>query len=222
MNQGIRNTIAREPERFLAYNNGITLTAESVGLCVDRGGTAITNLEGLQIVNGGQTTASLLATARGRADLSQVNVAAKLIEIESGDSHDELVRSVSRYANSQNGYPRRTSRPMTPSTWGSRNSPEPRGHRPLWEPSGRRDGSTNVRAVSIRWRGGGGGHAGKTQDIPGRASHRAAFLKDRHRQFESTWDQRPDVVSRGAQKNFSDFMIRLEERERVGAGPCLL
>ena len=70
-------------------------------------------------------------------------------------------------------------------------------------------------ARSVSGGAGGGGHAGKTQDILGRASHQAAFLKDRHCQFESTWDQRPDVVSRGAQKNFSDFMIRLEERERV-------
>ena len=66
------------------------------------GASAITRLEGLQIVNGGQTTASLLAANRGRADLSQVYVAAKLIEIESGSVQDELVRNVSRYANSQN------------------------------------------------------------------------------------------------------------------------
>ena len=62
------------------------------------GGRAITRLDGLQIVNGGQTTASLLATERGRADLSEVYVAAKLIEIEPGEVHDELVRDVSRYA----------------------------------------------------------------------------------------------------------------------------
>ena len=102
VNRGIRDTISREPERFLAYNNGITMTAESVGLSHSDGGSAITRLEGLQIVNGGQTTASLLATERGRADLSQVHVAAKLIEINSGTVHDELVRNVSRYANSQN------------------------------------------------------------------------------------------------------------------------
>ena len=102
VNRGIRDTIAREPERFLAYNNGITLTAQAVELCDFQGGRAIARLDGLQIVNGGQTTASLLATDRGRADLSQVSVAAKLIEVEVGDVHDELVRNVSRYANSQN------------------------------------------------------------------------------------------------------------------------
>ena len=102
MNRGIRDTIAREPERFLAYNNGVTLTAEAVHLTDTGDGRAITRLDGLQIVNGGQTTASLLATERGRADLSEVYVAAKLIEIEAGEVHDELVRDVSRYANSQN------------------------------------------------------------------------------------------------------------------------
>ena len=69
---------------------------------MSRAAGAVARLEGLQIVNGGQTTASLLATERGRADLDQVHVAAKLIEIEAGDVHDELVRNVSRYANSQN------------------------------------------------------------------------------------------------------------------------
>ena len=102
VNRGIRDTLAREPERFLAYNNGITLTAETVDLNDNGGGRAVTRLGGLQIVNGGQTTASLLATDRGRADLSQVHVAAKLIEIAEGEVHDELVRNVSRYANSQN------------------------------------------------------------------------------------------------------------------------
>ena len=65
VNRDIRDTIIREPERFLAYNNGITLTAESVELDSDSGMIAITRLDGLQIVNGGQTTASLLATGRG-------------------------------------------------------------------------------------------------------------------------------------------------------------
>ena len=102
VNRGIRDTIEREPERFLAYNNGITMTAETVELRDVGRSRAIARLNGLQIVNGGQTTASLLATNRGRADLSQVYVAAKLIEVEAGDVHDELVRNVSRYANSQN------------------------------------------------------------------------------------------------------------------------
>ena len=69
VNSGIRQTIATEPERFLAYNNGITLTAETVELCDVGGSRVVARLNGLQIVNGGQTTASLLAADRGRADL---------------------------------------------------------------------------------------------------------------------------------------------------------
>jgi hypothetical protein len=76
VNRGIRDTISREPERFLAYNNGITLTGEGVHLTGEGAAIAISRIDGLQIVNGGQTTASLLATNRGRADLSEVYVAA--------------------------------------------------------------------------------------------------------------------------------------------------
>ena len=33
--------------------------------------------------------------------------------------------------------------------------------------------------------------------------------------FENTWDQLPHIVSRGAQKNFSDYMIRRSDRQPV-------
>ncbi len=60
VNRGIQETIRDEPGRFLAYNNGISMTAASVDV-VDApgGGRAIATIYDLQIVNGGQTTASL-------------------------------------------------------------------------------------------------------------------------------------------------------------------
>ena len=60
VNSGLRTTILQAPNRFLAYNNGLVTTVD--GHRSDRtgaGGLAIRNLRGLQIVNGGQTTASL-------------------------------------------------------------------------------------------------------------------------------------------------------------------
>ena len=44
---------------------------------------------------------------------------------------------------------------------------------------------------------------------------RQRFNKTDLAKFENTWDQLPHIVSRGAQKNFSDFTIRLDERGRV-------
>ena len=60
MNAGLRRTILDEPRRFLAYNNGIVATADQIDVEADRNGMlGITMMRGLQIVNGGQTTASL-------------------------------------------------------------------------------------------------------------------------------------------------------------------
>ena len=63
-NKGIRDTIRTKPQMFLPYNNGITATAESVETKLVDGQTVITRLNDFQIVNGGQTTASLYHTQK--------------------------------------------------------------------------------------------------------------------------------------------------------------
>ena len=215
VNRGIRDTIAREPERFLAYNNGITLTAETVELCDNGGGSAVTRLDGLQIVNGGQTTASLLATDRGRADLSQVHVAAKLIEIAEVEVHEELVRNVSRYANSQNR--------ISEADFSSNDPFHVRIEelsRTIWAPA---VGGSQRQSKWFYERARGqyqDAKASETTPARRRAFSaenptRQRFTKTDLAKFENTWDQLPHIVSRGAQKNFSDYMIRLGERDQT-------
>jgi len=103
VNKGINETVRREPSRFLAYNNGISATATNVATVPAADGTLrISAITGLQIVNGGQTTASLHhAWKRDGADLSRVTVPAKITVVQDG-LLDELVPRISRYANSQN------------------------------------------------------------------------------------------------------------------------
>lgn len=57
VNRGIRETIIKSPENFFTYNNGIAVVARSVRFSVD--GTKIVHMRDPQIINGGQTTASL-------------------------------------------------------------------------------------------------------------------------------------------------------------------
>ena len=217
VNRGIRDTILREPERFLAYNNGITLTAESVELRHEDGGRWITRLEGLQVVNGGQTTASMLATNRGRADLSQVHVAAKLIEIASGSVHDELVRSVSRYANSQNQISEADFSANDPfhvsieefsrTTWTPPTEGTQRQTKWFYERArGQYQDSKSSETTPARRRA-------FALENP----TKQRFTKTDLAKFENTWDQMPHIVSRGAQKNFSDYMISLARREQGAA-----
>lgn len=100
INKGIRKTIKTEPEYFFSYNNGLTATASDVEY--DKSKQIITKINNLQIVNGGQTTASLLMTQKkDKADLSKIQVQLKLNVVSDAKS-DELISNISRFANSQN------------------------------------------------------------------------------------------------------------------------
>ncbi|MGM1063672.1 AIPR family protein [Saccharothrix sp. Mg75] len=101
VNKGIAKTIAEQPGKFLAFNNGISATARAADLEQASNGLLLRGLTELQIVNGGQTTASLHHAARKGIDLSQVTVPAKITLIPD-DRLDSMVPEISRYANSQN------------------------------------------------------------------------------------------------------------------------
>ena len=88
---------------FLAYNNGISVTAESVTLERDENGKpSIRSIRDMQIVNGGQTTASIFSAMKSGIDLSDVHVQMKISVISSPDDMDEIVPLISKYANTQN------------------------------------------------------------------------------------------------------------------------
>jgi AIPR protein len=102
VNKGIRVTILNEPQMFFAYNNGITATAQKVETRIANGGLQIVRITDLQIVNGGQTTASLFHTQRrDKADVSGVFVQMKLSVIDSEQS-EMVIPRISEYANTQN------------------------------------------------------------------------------------------------------------------------
>lgn len=102
VNKGIRGTVLNEKSRFFTYNNGISTTAKAVTVITDPiYGKLITEFDDLQIINGGQTTATLAATnIRNNADLSGIYVQMKLTVLK--DADPELIRNIAKYANSQN------------------------------------------------------------------------------------------------------------------------
>lgn len=103
VNRGIQRTLKEEPEKFLAFNNGLTTTATGIEVHESAGGPRITAIHNWQIVNGGQTTASIAHFLRGQsgAALEDVYVPMKLVTVDR-ENASELVSSISRYANSQN------------------------------------------------------------------------------------------------------------------------
>ncbi len=103
INKGIRNTILNEPHMFLAFNNGLAATAEEIEIKNLHGGKFIKKIKDFQIVNGGQTTASIFHTfKKDKADISEINVQVKFSVIKNRNNFSEIVSRISEYANTQN------------------------------------------------------------------------------------------------------------------------
>jgi hypothetical protein len=105
INNGIRKTIITEPEMFLAFNNGIAATAEDVTIAdaEDGNGQVIIAVKDLQIVNGGQTTASIYHTLKkDKADISKIYVQLKLSLVKNKQNLSSIVSRIAEYANTQN------------------------------------------------------------------------------------------------------------------------
>ena len=204
VNRGIRNTIANNPEMFFAYNNGITATAESIETVESPNGLLLTGMRNFQIVNGGQTTASIHAALRNKdVDLDRVFVQMKLSIV---DPHKalEIVPKISEYANSQNR--------VSAADFFSNHPFHVRMEgfaRRLYASTS--DGSfRESKWFYERARG-------QYQDARGRLTQtdrrkfaleypkKQVFSKTDLAKFLNVWRKKPDTVSRGAQKNFADF-----------------
>ena len=204
VNRGLRNTIANNPDMFFAYNNGITATAESIETRVSPNGLLLTGMRNFQIVNGGQTTASIHATLRDReADLDRVFVQMKLSIVNSHRAM-EIVPLISEYANTQNR--------VSAADFFSNHPFHIRLEgfsRRMYAPS--KDGTfRQSKWFYERARG-------QYQDARSRLTQAERrrfdlefpkpqmFTKTDLAKFLNVWRDKPDIVSRGAQKNFADF-----------------
>jgi hypothetical protein len=210
VNAGIQNTLRDSPERFMAYNNGIVMVADEVrlGQCQE-GMTGVAWIKGLQIVNGGQTTASLYFTKKKypEVDLSNVRVAAKIIvmRVQDPTKEEALVSDISRFANSQNAVRQSDL---------SANKPFhveiEKISRSVYCPDGvgqwfyeRAAGSYNTLLARE------GTTPAKLKKIKDTIPASRRLTKTDLAKYLNAWDQKPEIVSLGAQKNFDRFMASL-------------
>ena len=210
VNAGIQSTLRSAPERFMAYNNGIVIVADEMRLGKAADGAAgIAWLKGLQVVNGGQTTASLYFTKKKypETDLTRVRVPTKVIVMKAQDPTKEeaLVSDISRYANSQNAVRQSDL---------SANKPFhveiEKLSRSIYCPDGvsqwfyeraagsyntllSREGTTPAKLKAL-----------KDAIPPARRVTKTDLAK-----YLNAWDRKPDIVSLGSQKNFDRFMAAL-------------
>jgi len=212
VNRGIRDTLRHAPERFMAYNNGIVLVADEIHLGKAEDGTpGILWLQGMQVVNGGQTTASLYFTKKRNpeVDLRRVRVPAKIIILKSKDGPEEeaLISDISKYANSQNAVKTSDLSANKPfhvaierlalSTY----CPDGVGRWFYERAAGSyntmlaREGSTPAKSKAIK------------EAIPAARKVTKTDLA----KYIHAWDRRPHDVSFGSQKNFERFMEAFKE-----------
>lgn len=213
VNKGIRDTLRDEPDMFLAYNNGISVTAESVDIVRDENGKpSIRQIRDMQIVNGGQTTASIFNARNDKktqADLSKVFVQMKVSVIHSVEDMDEIVPRISTFANTQN---------KIQIADFSANDPFHRRleelSRTIWAPA--QGGMKPCNWFYERARGQYADMLSRETTTKRKKEYKEThplFTKTDLAKYENTWDQLPFQVSEGAQKNFRKFMLRLKERK---------
>lgn len=215
VNKGISETLRKDPERFMAYNNGIVMVTDEMSIGQsETGAPGILWLKGMQVVNGGQTTASIYFTKKKfpEMNISRVRVPAKIIVLRSCNSTEEegLISDISKYANSQNAVKLSDLSANKPfhvkieqlslTTY----CPDGVGRWFYERASGSyktmltREGNTPARLRKLR------------VDIPSTRK----ITKTDLAKFLNAWDNKPHIVSLGAQKNFDRFMASFSSNEQ--------
>ena len=209
VNRGIQETIAKEGHRFFAYNNGITATAKGVTTQSESTGTRIISVKDFQIVNGGQTTVSLYKASirNSPPDLSQIFVQMKLTVVGDEDS-EHVTEKIAEYANTQNK--------VNAADLQSNNSFLKRMEelsRKIWAPvTG--DTRHKTKWYFERFRGQYQSDLMK-KDAQGVKEFKAQYpaaqkiTKTTLGKVENVWDDEPRWVNLGAQKNFVQYIIRV-------------
>lgn len=209
VNKGIRYTILNEPDMFFAYNNGIAATAYDIKVDEIDGMSYITEISSLQIVNGGQTTASLAtALIKDKKDHSEENIQKIYIPMKLSivlpEKADKLIANIARYANSQN-------KVSDADLWS--NHP----YHIRMEDFSRRiiAPATNGRQYGTYWyyERANGQYAQETYKATPKEKERFAehnpktqkITKTEFAKYMHIFEQRPDIASMGAQKSFIKF-----------------
>lgn len=210
VNRGLQRTLREEPHRFLAYNNGLCCTAAEVDIQPGNDGQVrLVKVRDFQIVNGGQTTASIYhALKKERSDISRVVVQVKLTVLTDPARVMEIVPLISQYANSQNKV-----NTADFSANGPYHHELEKLSRIMWAPP--RSGlESGTQWYYERARGSYMDDKSR-QGTPARMKKWAAerppeqkFTKTDVAKFEHVWSCWPHLVCRGAEKNFVDFAQR--------------
>lgn len=200
VNQGIRETIRTSPEKFIAYNNGITVTSTGKDVELIDGKLYLKGLTDFQIVNGGQTTASIYFTNKDGFSIDKVSVMAKINVAKdvSEENLDDLISKISQYSNSQSKVSNVDLRSRNPQLTKLKTLSEsvitPSGRKWFFEKS-KGDFNTKLRI------------AGKSKSrIEKEFPKQLRFSKEELGKYFTAWGDQPYIVKKGGEKVFRHFI----------------
>ena len=209
VNKGIRKTLREEPDMFFSYNNGISTTAREIEVKEEDGSLYITRLYDWQIVNGGQTTASIAASLNDReVEMSKVFVPMKISVIRDEENSDAIVKAISTSANSQTA--------IKNSDF-SANEPYlvdlEKFSRSEWVPNGKNKPICKWYFERTR-----GQYLDQLAQLSGynEKSFKIEYPKSQKitktdiAKYEASWNMQPYNVCRGAEKNYSLFVTDIK------------
>lgn len=205
VNSGIRKTIVNEPDRFFIYNNGISATASDVHLEKKDGQLFMTGIVDFQIVNGGQTTASLYNSRfKDKSDLGSIFVPMKLTVVEKENAKD-VIPLIAEYANTQNRVSSadffsnhefciKMERYSRTCRIEAQNGEQ---YEQFWFFERAKGQYTQAQLGKTK---------AEINKFKLRYPKDKLFTKTDLAKFRNSWDQMPDTVSKGAQTNFQKFV----------------
>lgn len=206
VNRGMRDTMKTAPYKFIAFNNGLTITCNKLETVEVNGKLFIRSMEDFQIVNGGQTTASIYFSSRDGIDVSKVNVMAKINVLDSGNEDFEaLVTDISKYSNTQNKVNivdlRSNNSILVALKNLSDTIADPQGRKWIYERS--RGEIQTLRRLS------GLSAAAFNAKYPTNLRLKSADIA----KYYSSWGDEPHNIKKGGEKVFSGFMTKLEKKK---------
>lgn len=215
VNQGIRDTIRKTPEYFIAYNNGLTITAVGAEFVNQGELTLITSLKDFQIVNGGQTTATIYFSKKEGLDISKIKVMAKVnVAKNVGEKElSELISNISRFSNAQskvsNADLRSRSEELIKLKSLSESTLTPSGKKWYFE---RFKGEFNTLLRK---------NPNAKTKINNEFPKERRFTKEELAKYYMSWDAHPYLVKKGGDKIFRTFIEQISGSEKGGKAPLI-
>ncbi len=211
VNLGMRRTLTKDPEKFIAFNNGLTITASNKEIEIIKDKVYIKSLSDFQIVNGGQTTASIYFSQKDGIDVSKVKVMAKINVAKNVSEEDlnDLISSISEFSNSQSKVTTVDLRSRNPQLNKIKALSEsiitPSGRKWFFEKS-KGEFNTKLRIA---------GQSGKNR-IEKEYPKEFRFTKEQLGKYYSSWGDEPYKVKKGGEAIFRKFLedVGSEENER--------